>query len=130
MHYKGYNYYNCGIDFHVSIVGSVVEWSPATRSARVRFPDDAVLLFGGLDQSSFIYFNSQFLGLVFFCSGCKIQFQFVLLINTKKDGQKESCGGAGYRSPHLSHACYHLSYAPNLIGQDLQGLNEVNRALK
>ena len=27
----------------MSIVGSVVECSPATRAARVRFPDDAVL---------------------------------------------------------------------------------------
>ena len=27
---------------HVSIVGSVVECSPATRAARVRFPDDAI----------------------------------------------------------------------------------------
>ena len=27
---------------HASIVGSVVECSPATRAARVRFPDDAV----------------------------------------------------------------------------------------
>ena len=32
---------------HVSIVGSVVECSPATRAARVRFPDDAEL-FGAL----------------------------------------------------------------------------------
>ena len=30
---------------HVSIVGSVVECSPATRAARVRFPDDAVSFF-------------------------------------------------------------------------------------
>ena len=30
---------------HVSIVGSVVECSPATRAARVRFPDDAVNFF-------------------------------------------------------------------------------------
>ena len=30
---------------HVSIVGSVVEYSPATRAARVRFPDDAQFLF-------------------------------------------------------------------------------------
>ena len=29
----------------VSIVGSVVECSPATRAARVRFPDDAIVLF-------------------------------------------------------------------------------------
>ena len=27
---------------HTSIVGSVVECSPATRAARVRFPDDAM----------------------------------------------------------------------------------------
>ena len=32
------------IMFHASIVGSVVEFSPATREARVRFPDDATLL--------------------------------------------------------------------------------------
>ena len=30
---------------YVSIVGSVVECSPATRAARVRFPDDAVSFF-------------------------------------------------------------------------------------
>ena len=30
---------------HPSIVGSVVECSPATRAARVRFPDDAVYFF-------------------------------------------------------------------------------------
>ena len=28
---------------HESIVGSVVECSPATRAARVRFPDDALV---------------------------------------------------------------------------------------
>ena len=27
---------------HICIVGSVVECSPATRAARVRFPDDAI----------------------------------------------------------------------------------------
>ena len=31
--------------YHPSIVGSVVECSPATRAARVRFPDDANPLF-------------------------------------------------------------------------------------
>ena len=36
----------------VSIVGSVVECSPATRAARVRFPDDAISFFPPLD----IYF--------------------------------------------------------------------------
>ena len=30
---------------HQSIVGSVVECSPATRAARVRFPDDADMSF-------------------------------------------------------------------------------------
>ena len=30
-----------GTLLHLSIVGSVVECSPATRAARVRFPDDA-----------------------------------------------------------------------------------------
>ena len=37
---------------HMSIVGSVVECSPATRAARVRFPDDATSFFPPLD----IYF--------------------------------------------------------------------------
>ena len=36
----------------VSIVGSVVECSPATRAARVRFPDDANL-FSGFTNNSF-----------------------------------------------------------------------------
>ena len=34
--------------FHPSIVGSVVECSPATRAARVRFPDDADNFFPGM----------------------------------------------------------------------------------
>jgi hypothetical protein len=33
----------CPVYFQASIVGSVVECSPATRAARVRFPDDANL---------------------------------------------------------------------------------------
>ena len=35
----------CPVQFQASIVGSVVECSPATRAARVRFPDDANLFF-------------------------------------------------------------------------------------
>ena len=35
----------CPVSFQASIVGSVVECSPATRAARVRFPDDANLFF-------------------------------------------------------------------------------------
>ena len=34
-----------GFSSHPSIVGSVVECSPATRAARVRFPDDAKSIF-------------------------------------------------------------------------------------
>ena len=34
-----------GTLLHLSIVGSVVECSPATRAARVRFPDDAKKFF-------------------------------------------------------------------------------------
>ena len=34
-----------GRKYNVSIVGSVVECSPATRAARVRFPDDATFCF-------------------------------------------------------------------------------------
>jgi hypothetical protein len=37
-----------------SIVGSVVECSPATRAARVRFPDDAKYIFG-LNFGIFIF---------------------------------------------------------------------------
>ena len=35
----------CPVYFQASIVGSVVECSPATRAARVRFPDDANIFF-------------------------------------------------------------------------------------
>ena len=44
--------------FNESIVGSVVECSPATRAARVRFPDDAGNLF---------FFNSPFAFAVHCC---------------------------------------------------------------
>ncbi len=37
--------YNLQLHNHESIVGSVVECSPATRAARVRFPDDAIPFF-------------------------------------------------------------------------------------
>ncbi len=37
-----------------SIVGSVVECSPATRAARVRFPDDAILFSDIADLFSYI----------------------------------------------------------------------------
>ena len=44
---KSENEYNIEISTnrYLSIVGSVVECSPATRAARVRFPDDAVKFF-------------------------------------------------------------------------------------
>ena len=40
--------YNLAHTYYVSIVGSVVECSPATRAARVRFPDDATSFFAPL----------------------------------------------------------------------------------
>ena len=39
------------VETALSIVGSVVECSPATRAARVRFPDDARNVFSALLQS-------------------------------------------------------------------------------
>ena len=36
---------------YVSIVGSVVEFSPATREARVQFPDDAIIFFEGCNYN-------------------------------------------------------------------------------
>ena len=84
-----------------SIVGSVVECSPATRAARVRFPDDATFCFWRkwmcyLDEN--FYFNEHF-----------------EVRETKEWDKKKVFGGAGYRSRYLSHAkraLYHLSYAP------------------
>ncbi len=44
------NFHLCTkLNFQLSIVGSVVECSPATRAARVRFPDDASSLFAPRD---------------------------------------------------------------------------------
>ena len=87
-----------------SIVGSVVEWPPATRSARVQFPDDA----------SQIFFNPSIHPCVLGDKEIQIrsfaeQPAHSLLLVSKM------YGGAGYRSRYLSHAkraLYHLSYAP------------------
>ena len=54
MCFLGQNIFNLvGLrqEFNIaSIVGSVVECSPATRAARVRFPDDAVYFFIKLER--------------------------------------------------------------------------------
>ena len=72
-----------------SIVGSVVECSPATRAARVRFPDDA---------SYFCLEKTKKKG------------------RLHESGKEQKVAGdGGYRSPYLSHAkraLYHLSYVP------------------
>ena len=47
-----WQYIKPSLGFKSSNVGSVVEFSPATREARVRFPDVAILYF------FLIYFNS------------------------------------------------------------------------
>ena len=49
----GINLQMCPAYFQSSIVGSVVECSPATRAARVRFPDDANLFSPQNTQPSF-----------------------------------------------------------------------------
>lgn len=84
-----------------SIVGSVVECSPATRAARVRFPDDA----------TFCFWRGV-------CVTWRKSFHFTEhfeVRETKERNKKKLLGGAGYRSRYLSHAkraLYHLSYAP------------------
>ena len=64
MSYSYLQYLNCclafvyphnGVVFHHSIVGSVVECSPATRAARVRFPDDAKKFFYFLIIFTYMY---------------------------------------------------------------------------
>ena len=68
----------------------MVECSPATRAARVRFPDDANLFCR-------------------FIVNCKRE--------SKVSGEEQKIAGdGGYRSPYLSHAkraLYHLSYVPS-----------------
>ena len=71
-----------------SIVGSVVECSPATRAARVRFPDDAIC-----------FFKYKL------TSGKKC---------VKKIWRRRY--RSRYLS-HAKRALYHLSYAPSLIGE-------------
>ena len=81
----------------VSIVGSVVECSPATRAARVRFPDDAA--------NFFVLFVCQ-RGFKFMKSKTSNRFCFWIV------SKKKHFGEWGYRSPYLSHAkraLYHLS---------------------
>ena len=71
--------------FSPSIVGSVVECSPATRAARVRFPDDAI----------------------FFITHLKGENQKVC----KKFGD---AGYRSPYLSHAKRALYHLSYVPQL----------------
>ena len=94
MCFLGQNIFNLvGLrqEFNIaSIVGSVVECSPATRAARVRFPDDANTFF------CHVYAKTS--------------------KRTQRGFKKQKCAGdGGYRSPYLSHAkraLYHLSYVP------------------
>ena len=52
----------CPVQFQASIVGSVVECSPATRAARVRFPDDAILFFAGIASILFCFLSPALAG--------------------------------------------------------------------
>ena len=112
----------------MSIVGSVVECSPATRAARVRFPDDARLFVNPKSiQNTWQSPKKQVLYYEYFCffklpPSCrqfsKMPFNSRTLFRvngSKKYFCQKVLGGAGYRSRYLSHAkraLYHLSYAP------------------
>jgi hypothetical protein len=90
----------CPVYFQASIVGSVVECSPATRAARVRFPDDANL-FLPLHSATLLHIIYQS---AMYTPG-----------GAWSENEEKSFGDAGYRSPYLSHAkraLYHLSYVP------------------
>ena len=80
--------------FSSGIVGSVVECPPATRAARVRFPDDAS----------------------YFCPRSAMRKKQKKKGGPHASGQEQNVAGdGGYRSPYLSHAkraLYHLSYVP------------------
>ena len=112
----------------ISIVGSVVECSPATRAARVRFPDDARLFVNPKSiPNTWQSLKMQVLYYEYFCflkppPSCrqisKKPFNSITLFRvngSKKYFCQKVLGGAGYRSRYLSHAkraLYHLSYAP------------------
>ena len=114
----------------ISIVGSVVECSPATRAARVRFPDDARLFVNPKSiQNIWQSPKKQVLYYEYFCflklpPSCrqfsKKPFNSITLLRVngpKKNFCQKGLGGAGYRSRYLSHAkraLYHLSYGPPL----------------
>ena len=106
----------------------MVECSPATRAARVRFLDDARLFVNPKSiQNTWQSPKKQVLYYEYFCflkllPSCR-QFSkkpfnsitFFRVDGSKKFFCKKVLGGAGYRSRYLSHAkraLYHLSYAP------------------
>ena len=127
----GSNPTDCGhFFFRPGIVGSVVECSPATRAARVRFPDDARLFVNPKSiPNTWQSPKKQVLYYEYFCflklpPSCR-QFSkkpFNSITLFRVDGSKnffckKVLGGAGYRSRYLSHAkraLYHLSYAPSI----------------
>ena len=78
----------------------MVECSPATRAARVRFPDDAINFADGQTSPGFLFLVKS----------------TEQLLQTDADKRKaKTFGDGGYRSPYLSHAkraLYHLSYVP------------------
>ena len=84
----------------------MVECSPATRAARVRFPDDAIN-FANPPRSP------GFLLLVKSTEQPRCPPQTVA-----DQTETKTFGDGGYRSPYLSHAkraLYHLSYVPGVV---------------
>ena len=84
----------------------MVECSPATRAARVRFPDDAINFADGPTSPGFMLL-------------VKSTDQLLCLLQTDADKREaKTFGDGGYRSPYLSHAkraLYHLSYVPRTV---------------
>ena len=84
----------------------MVECSPATRAARVRFPDDAINFANRPTSQGFMLLvrsNEQLL--------CPLQ-------TAADQREAKTFGDGGYRSPYLSHAkraLYHLSYVPRTV---------------
>ena len=111
-----------------SIGGSVVEFSPATRGARVQFPADAMqvlLTFPNCART----FSGHLPLLVIPCHSLSKMTEHVQhCLSVQNVEHKSFVGDGGYRSPYLSHAkraLYHLSYVPMLADGHAQRLSDI-----
>ena len=102
-----------------SMDGSVVEFSPATRGARVQFPVHASTFPNGActfwDPLSLVIIPS---------------WNVQKCLNGQIVENKTFVGDGGYRSPYLSHAkraLYHLSYVPMLSHSLAERLSDIQK---